>query len=163
MDIVNTKLTEPLSSYGVQSQVSQGSVKDEGIENVYAKRDTEASKQSDKDKSSGTQLDLAKSKVENSAQVSAQNSDTRDTQVTDLETLRAATEQIESFMQSQQRNLAFSVDEGTSRSVVTVKDASSGDVIRQIPSEEVLKLAERIQELQQDIGNKVGVLVNQQI
>ena len=42
-------------------------------------------------------------------------------------------------------------------------DANSGDVIRQIPSEDVLALAERIQELQQDIGSSVGVFIDNQV
>jgi len=63
----------------------------------------------------------------------------------------------------QNRNLTFSVDENTDRSVVTVLDANSGDVIRQIPSEDVLALAERIQDLQQDIGSSVGVFIDNQV
>jgi flagellar protein FlaG len=47
--------------------------------------------------------------------------------------------------------------------VVTVLDSDSGDVIRQIPSEEILVLAKRIQELQQDIGSSVGVLIDNQV
>ena len=77
--------------------------------------------------------------------------------------LDTAVEEVQSFLQVQNRNLAFSVDESSRRPVVTVKDSSSGDVIRQIPSEEVLRLAERIKELQQDIGSKVGVLFNKQV
>ena len=70
---------------------------------------------------------------------------------------------VESFLQGQNRNLAFSIDENTERSVVTVLDSDSGDVIRQIPSEEILVLAKRIQELQQDIGSSVGVLIDNQV
>jgi flagellar protein FlaG len=66
-------------------------------------------------------------------------------------------------LQTQNRNLAFSIDDETKRSVVTVKDSESGDVIRQIPSEEVLALAERIQDLQQDVGDSVGVFINNRV
>ncbi|MDC8830452.1 flagellar protein FlaG [Alteromonas gilva] len=76
--------------------------------------------------------------------------------------IAGAVQEIQTFLQAQNRNLAFSVDENTNRSVVTVKDSSSGDVIRQIPSDEVLRLAERIKDLQQDIGSSVGVLFNKQ-
>jgi flagellar protein FlaG len=79
------------------------------------------------------------------------------------QSLEIAVGEVESFLQAQQRNLAFSVDENTKRSVVTVKDSSSGDVIRQIPSEEVLRLAERIKDLQQDVGSSVGILLNKQV
>ncbi len=77
--------------------------------------------------------------------------------------LQQAVEDVETFVQGQARNLAFSVDDETDRSIVTVRDSSSGDVIRQIPSEEVLQLADRIQSLQDDVGSSVGVLVNRQV
>ena len=77
--------------------------------------------------------------------------------------LEEAVAKVESFLTVQNRDLTFSIYENTNRSVVTVKDSQSGDVIRQIPSEELLKLAERIQELQQDVGNSVGVFINNQV
>lgn len=77
--------------------------------------------------------------------------------------LETAIEDVESFIQMQNRNLAFSIDEDTDRAVVTVRDSDSGDVIRQIPSEEVLALAERIQDLQQDVGTSVGVFIDNQV
>ncbi|WP_273071275.1 flagellar protein FlaG, partial [Alteromonas australica] len=77
--------------------------------------------------------------------------------------LETAIEDVESFIQMQNRNLAFSIDEDTDRAVVTVRDSDSGDVIRQIPSEEVLALAERIQNLQQDVGTSVGVFIDNQV
>lgn len=79
------------------------------------------------------------------------------------ERLDSAVQEVESFLKSQNRNLTFSIDDETKRSIVTVKDSQSGDVIRQIPSEEVLKLAERIQELQQDVGSSVGVFINNEV
>jgi flagellar protein FlaG len=44
-----------------------------------------------------------------------------------------------------------------------VKDAQSDEVIRQIPSEDVLELAERIKDLQNDIGQTVGMFIDQQV
>lgn len=70
--------------------------------------------------------------------------------------------QISEFLQNRNTQLAFSVDEATDRRVVTVKDSSSGDVIRQIPSEEVLKFAERINELQSEFGSSAGILLQGQ-
>lgn len=80
--------------------------------------------------------------------------------VSDVE---GASREIEQFLQSQNRNLAFSVDQDSQRSVVTVTEADSGEVIRQIPSEEVLRLAERLRDLQTDVGSSVGVLFNNQV
>ncbi|MCG7645111.1 flagellar protein FlaG [Alteromonas sp. Cnat3-28] len=78
-------------------------------------------------------------------------------------TLDEATKKVESFLKTQNRDLAFSIDEETNRSVVIVKDAQSDEVIRQIPSEDVLELAERIKDLQNDIGQTVGMFIDQQV
>ena len=98
----------------------------------------------------------------NISQASGEQVDNKDVE-RNGEQLDEAIAKVESFLKVQNRDLAFSIDEETNRSVVTVKDSQSGDVIRQIPSEEVLKLAERIQELQQDVGNSVGVFINNQV
>lgn len=44
------------------------------------------------------------------------------------------------------RNLEFSLDEDSGITVVKVVDARSGDVIRQIPSEVAVRLAESFRE-----------------
>lgn len=77
--------------------------------------------------------------------------------------LDEAVKKVSDFLSAQNRDLLFNIDEQTQRTVVTVKESSSGEVIRQIPSEEVLKLADRIQELQQDVGNSIGIFINSEI
>lgn len=57
-----------------------------------------------------------------------------------------AVSSIKQFAQSIQRNLDFALDESSGRVVVKVTDALSGDVIRQIPSEDALRLAESLEE-----------------
>ncbi|MAX33354.1 MAG: hypothetical protein CME72_09875 [Halomonadaceae bacterium] len=44
--------------------------------------------------------------------------------------------------------IEFSLDEHPSRVVTRIVDRVSGDVIRQIPSEEVLRIAEQLDEMQ---------------
>lgn len=51
---------------------------------------------------------------------------------------------IQKFVQSARRDIDFSVDDTSGHVVVRVTDSSSGDVIRQIPSEEALHLAESL-------------------
>jgi flagellar protein FlaG len=63
----------------------------------------------------------------------------------DIVGLRAAVAEINRALADSRRELAFSVDEDTGRTVVRVIDAQSGDVLRQFPSEEVLVLASRLQ------------------
>ncbi|MEP1551571.1 flagellar protein FlaG [Paraglaciecola sp.] len=79
------------------------------------------------------------------------------------EEIEVAVTQISEFVQSSSRQLNFSVDEDSNKQVVKVTDAESGDVIRQIPSEEVLKLSERLQDLQTEVGTAVGLLFNKQV
>lgn len=54
---------------------------------------------------------------------------------------------IQEFVQSVKRDLNFAVDDGSGQVVVKVTDPSSGDLIRQIPSEEALQLAENLTEV----------------
>jgi flagellar protein FlaG len=58
--------------------------------------------------------------------------------------VEAAAKQIEAYLERAGRSLEFRVDTDTHRTVVTVRDTASGEVIRQIPSEEVLHLARQL-------------------
>ena len=55
--------------------------------------------------------------------------------------LNAAIAQIQSYLSSSQRALQFRMDEASGRSVITVTNPETGEVIRQIPGDEVLKMA----------------------
>ena len=57
--------------------------------------------------------------------------------------VRAAAQQIDSYLKSVGREVEFHVDEDTGITVVTVRATASGDVIRQIPNDEVLEIAKR--------------------
>ncbi len=58
-----------------------------------------------------------------------------------------AVERIRTQIQTLQRNLNFSVDDSTGEVVVQVLDGDSGKVVRQIPSEDILRLADRLDEM----------------
>jgi flagellar protein FlaG len=59
----------------------------------------------------------------------------------DREALHSAVNDIQMFVQTLKRNLEFSIDDTSGRVVVKVIASDSGEVVRQIPSETVLKLA----------------------
>lgn len=65
-------------------------------------------------------------------------------QETSREQVEKAVESISDFVQSVRRNINFSVDDSSGRVVVKVIDTESGDLVRQIPSEEALALAENL-------------------
>jgi len=79
------------------------------------------------------------------------------------EQIKTAVSQLNEFVQTNSRQLDFSVHEGSKKQVVKVTDTDSGKVIRQIPSEEVLALSERLQNLQTEVGTAIGLLFNKQV
>ncbi|CAI8771619.1 MULTISPECIES: flagellar protein FlaG [Pseudomonas] len=60
------------------------------------------------------------------------------------EDLEKAVTDIQEFVQAAQRKLDFSIDDSSGRIVVKVIATETGDVIRQIPSETALKLAQSL-------------------
>ncbi|MCU7827758.1 MAG: flagellar protein FlaG [Candidatus Thiodiazotropha sp. (ex Myrtea sp. 'scaly one' KF741663)] len=72
------------------------------------------------------------------------------------EDVKAAVEQMKDFAQVMSRQLQFDVDDDSGKTVVRVLDKDSGDVIRQIPSEEVLSLARHMKELMEAESAKVA-------
>ncbi|MDO7895347.1 flagellar protein FlaG [Pseudomonas citrulli] len=60
------------------------------------------------------------------------------------EDLEKAVTDIQEFVQAAQRKLDFSIDDSTGRVVVKVIATENGTVIRQIPSEAALKLAQSL-------------------
>lgn len=75
--------------------------------------------------------------------------------------LAAAIEKAQKVASAQAQELSFSVHEKTGTVVVKVIDRASKEVIRQIPAEEMLRLAERMQELEGK--NEPGLLLRQEI
>ncbi len=60
--------------------------------------------------------------------------------------LELAVETANNFVQTVQRDLHFSIDQESERTVVKVVESSSGDIIRQIPNESFLELARKMKE-----------------
>ncbi len=58
--------------------------------------------------------------------------------------LKAAVQEMEKFFQSVRRNLEFSIDEGSGQVVVKVIATETGEVVRQLPSAEALKIADSL-------------------
>lgn len=66
----------------------------------------------------------------------------------DAEQLQAAMQEIQKAVASRNSNLQFSFDDETNKTVVRVIDSESGELIRQIPSEEVMAIAKSIGQMQ---------------
>ena len=60
--------------------------------------------------------------------------------------LAGVVESLNDYLQSVERDLMFSVDENSGRTIITVMDRQSQEVIRQIPPEAAVALAEYLQD-----------------
>lgn len=60
------------------------------------------------------------------------------------EQLEKMVEKIEEFVGTLNKGLAFRIDEESGRDVVTIYDKRSGDVVRQIPDEDMLEFSRQI-------------------
>ena len=63
------------------------------------------------------------------------------------EVVAKAAADIQQFVQSMGRNLSFSVDEVSGYHVVRVVNPSTGELVRQLPSDELLKIARDFERL----------------
>ena len=70
--------------------------------------------------------------------------------------INKAIEDIQRALPSVARNLQFSIDSNSGQTVVKVIDTSTKEVIRQIPSEEVLAIRE-------SLDNFTGLMVKQEV
>ena len=60
--------------------------------------------------------------------------------------IESVTRQIDSYLRSINRSLQFRLDQATGQMVVSICDAETGEVIRQVPGEEALRIAQRIED-----------------
>jgi len=65
-----------------------------------------------------------------------------------VDSIKEAVTAINDFMGQFQRSLSFSVDDKAGKTVIRVMDEASGDLIRQIPSEDFIKLTQQIAQMQ---------------
>ena len=70
------------------------------------------------------------------------------------EVILKTAKQMESFVQSMGRELSFSVDEKTGYSIIRVINPQTGEVIRQLPAEELLKIAEMFEQTNSALVNQ---------
>ena len=67
-------------------------------------------------------------------------------QAVSVESLGEAVASIKDFVQTIRRDLNFDLDDSSGKMVVKVTYRSTGEVVRQIPTEEALRLAENLEE-----------------
>lgn len=70
--------------------------------------------------------------------------------VADFIKISEAVNRINDVVRSVQRDLSFNLDEDSGRTVIRVVNSESGELIRQIPSEQVLAIANHLRDFQED-------------
>lgn len=73
-----------------------------------------------------------------------------------------AVAQLNAFLRHERLNLEFSVDEGSGRVVIRITDTDTDQLVRQIPSEEVLTIARHLAE-GSEAGTLRGLLVSESV
>lgn len=68
---------------------------------------------------------------------------------------------INQYLEQTNSNLKFKVDDGTGITFFQIVNASTGEVIRQVPTEEILTMARKLRELSKHESSP-GVLVDQE-
>jgi flagellar protein FlaG len=68
---------------------------------------------------------------------------------------------VENLTQIVRRDLEFSIDEDTGTQVLRVVDAETGELVRQIPPEQILQVISRIEEMRDEM--LPGVLLDDKI
>ena len=116
----------------IRAQVNPAAVRDGGMSNVAESRQKQ-----------GPSMVAS---VSNAVQQAAAGAATP-AQSVSREQVENAVAILQEFVQSFRHSINFAVDDDSGRLVVKVTDTGSGDVIRQLPSEEALKLAENLSEV----------------
>lgn len=93
--------------------------------------------------------------VRNAASQAAQAAAPPPKQEVRREEVEAAAKAIQEFVKPMAQNLQFTVDPDLGATVIRVVDTATNEVIRQIPSEEMLQIAKAINSIQ-------GLLIKQQ-
>jgi flagellar protein FlaG len=79
------------------------------------------------------------------------------------EELDAAIEVVSSFINQPPRNVNFTKDDDSGKTVIKVFDLESKELIKQFPSEELISIAKKIQSLHQEVGERSGILLDKRI
>lgn len=92
-------------------------------------------------------LSLVDVKRESSIQAVKQQEETSTDSKKSNESLEVVAKELTDMVAMMQKGLKFSVDVDSGKQVIKVQDIESGDIIRQIPSEEALQLAQKLSEV----------------
>jgi flagellar protein FlaG len=70
---------------------------------------------------------------------------------------------VSEFINQPPRNVNFTKDDDSGKTVIKVFDLESKELIKQFPSEELISIAQKIQALHQEVGEKAGILLDKKV
>jgi flagellar protein FlaG len=114
------------------------------------------------------QTDLSANPPLNKTQIDAQqSSEKRSVPLSDGElaqVLQETIDKLRQFSQIQSKNVDFSIEKFDGLSVVVVSDSQTKEILRQIPSEEMIEVSKKIERSQLEILNSSsGILFDKKI
>jgi flagellar protein FlaG len=77
--------------------------------------------------------------------------------------INKALEVVSSFMNNNNKQVAFSNDNTSGKTVITITDKKTQEVINQFPSEKIILMAERIQDLHRETESISGLLIDSRV
>lgn len=116
-----------------------------GISSIASARSLGVAKNSEQ----VTKPDLASTPVNRGASLPQKGKDLPAT-VADFARINEAVNRINEVVQTVQRDLSFNLDEDSGRTVIRVVNSENGELIRQIPSEQVLAIANHLRDYQEE-------------
>ncbi|MGO2235579.1 flagellar biosynthesis protein FlaG [Marinomonas sp. UCMA 3892] len=103
--------------------------------------------------------------VQNTADISRADKDNRNSQNFNSST-KIEPHDVEIMNQKMSQlnvHLTFEITEDRAQNIVKVLDQTTGDVVRQIPTEEFLKMSDRIDAIMSQLSDIKGTLVNSEV
>lgn len=79
------------------------------------------------------------------------------------QSLEEAVSLVQDYLDKNQRGVNFSLDDSTEKTVIKVMDTKNQELVKQFPSEELLRIANKIKELEQELSNKVGIFLDSEV
>lgn len=103
--------------------------------------------QIDNKKLTGDELSVKSSQPESIEEIRKSVDEIEAKEPLTAEQLDKVAQQLQDFVGEMNRGLEFSVDKDSGRDVIKVVDKSTGDLVKQFPSEEVLTLVAKLSEM----------------
>ncbi|UUO23150.1 flagellar protein FlaG [Colwellia sp. M166] len=125
---------------------------------VKKKIENNQSSSVDNDGASVLSQDILLKKIEESAET-AKNENAPES----AEQLEQAIAIVSDFINQPPRNVNFTKDNDSGKTVIKVIDNESKELIKQFPSEELISIAQKIQALHQEVGEKAGILLDKRV